>query len=269
MPPGGGHVLDKASDKTVRILLTNDDGIHAKGLGVLEQVARQLSDDIWIVAPELEQSGKGRAISLTEFVRVREVGPQTYSVNGTPSDCVLLALDELMPEKPDLILSGVNAGQNIAEDTTFSGTIAAALFGMQHGVPAIALSQSRGFQTPHSCPWDTPLAWGERVLRPLIENGWPNDLILNVNFPDRAPDQVAGIQFTRQGFRDERIIRTEAREDLRGNTYYWIGYRGKLSNPDKGTDLRAIYDGYVSVSPLHVDLTHERFLQEMTQRWPA
>ncbi len=247
----------------MRILLTNDDGINAPGLDVLEHIARKLSDDIWIVAPELEQSGKGRAISLTEFVRVRELEPQHYAVNGTPSDCVLLALDELMPERPDLILSGVNAGQNIAEDTTFSGTIAAALFGMQHGVPSIALSQSKGFQNPGSCPWETARAWGAKVLRPLIDKGWPDDLVLNVNFPDRAPEDVAGIRMTRQGFRDERIIRTEARKDLRGNAYYWIGYRGKLSNPDEGTDLRAIYDGFVSVSPLHVDLTHEAFLAEM------
>ena len=226
-------------------------------------VLKPLPDDIWIVAPELEQSGKGRAISLTEFVRVRDLGSQRYAINGTPSDFVLLALDELMPERPDLILSGVNAGQNIAEDTTFSGTIAAALFGMQHGVPAVALSQSKGFQNPHSCPWETPLAWGAKVLRPLIEKGWPDDLIMNVNFPDREPDEVKGVRYTRQGFRDERSIRTEAREDLRGNAYYWIGYRGKLSNPDEGTDLRAVYDGYVSVSPLHVDLTHEAFLAEM------
>ena len=247
----------------MRILLTNDDGINAPGLEVLEKIARELSDDIWIAAPELEQSGKGRAISLTEFVRVRELDPRRYAVNGTPSDCVLLALDELMPGRPDLILSGVNAGQNIAEDTTFSGTIAAALFGMQHGVPSIALSQSIGFQNPHSCPWETPEAWGAKTLRPLIEKGWPEDLILNVNFPDRAPDEVAGIKMTRQGLRDERIIRTEGREDLRGNAYYWIGYRGKLSNPNEGTDLRAIYDGYISVSPLHVDLTHHEFLAEM------
>lgn len=249
----------------MRILLTNDDGINAPGLAVLESIARELSDDIWIVAPELEQSGKGRAISLTEFVRVREVEPRRFAVNGTPSDCVLLALDELMPKLPDLILSGVNAGQNIAEDTTFSGTIAAALFGMQHGVPSIALSLSKGFQNPHSCPWETPTAWGAKVLRPLIDKSWPDDLILNVNFPDRAPDDVQGVRFTRQGFRDERIIRTEAREDLRGNAYYWIGYRGKLSNPDEGTDLRAIYDGYISVSPLHVDLTHEAFLSDLRQ----
>lgn len=253
----------------MRILLTNDDGINAPGIEVMESIARELSDDIWIVAPELEQSGKGRAISLTEFVRVRELDPRRFAVNGTPSDCVLIALDQLMDQKPDLILSGVNAGQNIAEDTTFSGTIAAALFGMQHGVPSIALSQSKGFQNPHSCPWETPTAWGAKVLRPLIDKGWPEDLILNVNFPDRAPNEVAGIMMTRQGFRDERIIRTEAREDLRGNAYYWIGYRGKLSNPDEGTDLRAIYDGYVSVSPLQVDLTHDAFLTEMRETFQS
>ena len=140
---------------------------------------------------------------------------------------------------------------------------------MQHGVPSIALSQSTGFQQPGSLPWDTPVAWGAKVLRPLIERGWPADLILNVNFPDRAPDQVAGIKMTRQGFRDERIIRTEARQDLRGNDYYWIGYRGKLSRPTEGTDLRAIYDGYVSVSPLHVDLTHEAFLRTLQTSWPS
>lgn len=251
----------------MKILLTNDDGIDAPGLQVLEDIARELSDALIIVAPHVEQSGKGRAISLTEFVRVNEREPGRYSVHGTPTDCVLIGLEELMDDKPDLILSGVNRGQNIAEDTSFSGTIAAALFGMQHGVPSIALSQSKGFQNPHSCPWETPRAWGAKVLKPLIERGWPDDVVININFPDRAPDDVKGIQITRQGFRDERIIRTEAREDLRGNTYYWIGYRGTLSNPDDGTDLKAIYDGYISVSPLQIDLTHEAFLADLQASW--
>ena len=173
-----------------------------------------------------------------------------------------------MPERPDLILSGVNRGQNIAEDTSYSGTIAAALFGMQNGIPSLALSQSTGFQAPSSCPWETPLHWGGDVLTSLLEKGWPANAILNINFPDRAPQDVQGIRYPRQGFRDERIIRTEKREDLRGNSYYWIGYRGKLSNPDEGTDLRAIYDGYISISPLQVDLTHDAFLDDMRNQWP-
>jgi 5'-nucleotidase len=147
--------------------------------------------------------------------------------------------------------------------------VAAALFGMQHGIPSIALSQSKGFQNPQSCPWDVPAAWGAKVLKPLIDKGWPNNAIMNVNFPDCAPDDVKGVKITRQGFRDDQTVRTEAREDLRGNTYYWIGYRGKLSNPDDGTDLRAIYDGYISVSPLQVDLTHEAYLTELRAAWQS
>jgi 5'-nucleotidase len=249
----------------MRILLTNDDGIHAPGLRVLEKIARTISDDITIVAPEVEQSGKSRAVTLTEPLRVREIEPKAFSVTGTPSDCVLLAMRDLMPEPPELILSGVNKGQNIAEDTSYSGTIAAAMFGMQHHVPSVALSQSQNFRGRGSCPWETAELWGPRALKPVLENGWPLDVVININFPDRDPEDVGGIQFTRQGFRDEQIIRTEKREDLRGNDYYWIGYRGTLSNPDEGTDLRAIYDGYVSITPLHVDLTHNRFLATMAE----
>lgn len=251
----------------MRILLTNDDGINAPGLSILEEIAVELGDDIWIVAPEEEQSGKGRAVSLTHPVRVREVGHQSFSVTGTPSDCVLLALQDLMPEKPDLVLSGVNRGQNIAEDTSFSGTVAAAMFGMQMGVKSIALSQSQNFRQRGSLPWETARQWGAKAVKPLLEIGWPDDVVMNINFPDREPGEVAGIQITRQGFRDESIIMTDKREDLRGNDYYWIGYRGNLSNPDEGTDLRAIYDGFISISPLHVDLTHEAFLQKLRGSW--
>lgn len=251
----------------MRILLTNDDGINAPGLRVLENIAKQLGDEIWIVAPEVEQSGKGRAISLTEPLRVREVEERTFAISGTPSDCVLLALHDLMPEKPDLVLSGVNNGQNIAEDTSFSGTVAAAMFGMQMGVRSISLSQSKNFRARGSLPWETAKAWGAKAIKPLLEMGWPDNVIMNVNFPDRDPDDVAGIQITRQGFRDEAIVHTDRREDLRGNDYYWIGYKGTLSKPPEGTDLRAIYEGFVSISPLHVDLTHEAFLQKLRETW--
>ncbi len=251
------------------ILLTNDDGINAHGLKVLEKIARCLSDEIWIVAPEREQSGQSRSITLTEPLRVREVEKQVWAVQGTPSDCVLIALQDLLPDQPDLILSGVNRGQNLAEDTSFSGTVAAAMFGMQLGVPSVALSQSQNFRERGSLPWQTAEVWGAKVLKPLIEQGWPNDVVLNINFPDREPDDVTSIEITRQGQRDERIIHTEKRTDLRGGDYFWIGYHGKLSTPDKGTDLRAIYDGSISVTPLHVDLTHNRFLEELRRKWQA
>ena len=256
----------------MRILLTNDDGIHAEGLEVLEDIARSVSDDVWIVAPEVEQSGKSRAVTLTEPIRVRQIEEKKFAVHGTPTDCVLIGLLELVEGvQPDLVLSGVNRGQNIAEDTTYSGTVAGAMCGMQHGIRSIALSQSRGFQFPGSLPWDTARRWGKDILPWLLDRKWPDNVIMNVNFPDRSPDEVTGVEMTRQGFRDENIIRAEQRLDLRGDQYYWIGYRGKLSQPADGTDLKAIYEGRVSISPLHVDLTHEEtlvsFRSQMSGEW--
>jgi 5'-nucleotidase len=251
----------------MRIFLTNDDGIHAEGLKVLEDIAGHFSDDVWIVAPEVEQSGKSRAVTLTEPVRVRQIEDRRFAVQGTPTDCVLIGLLELIEgAKPDLILSGVNRGQNIAEDTTYSGTVAGAMCGMQHGVRSIALSQSRGFRFPGSLPWETARTWGPKVLRRVLLETWPDDVVININFPDRTPDEVSGVEVSRQGFRDENIIRAERREDLRGDTYFWIGYRGKLSNPAEGTDLKAIYDGKISISPLHVDLTHDATLDRLRGR---
>ncbi len=248
----------------MRILLTNDDGIHAPGLAVLEKIARDISEDVWVVAPEVEQSGKSRALTLTEPVRVRDAGDHRWGVTGTPTDCVLIALQKLMRSKrPDLILSGVNNGQNMAGDTSLSGTVAAALMGTEMGVRSISLSQSKNFRSTGSLSWDTPQIWGKRVLEPLLRHPWPPHITMNVNFPDREPEDVAGIQYTRQGRRDRMVIETHTRTDLRGNDYVWIAYNGKLSNPPAGTDLRAIYDGYISVSPLHVDLTHHETLKEL------
>lgn len=241
----------------MRILLTNDDGIHAPGLEVLESIAREFSDDIWIVAPEVEQSGKSRAVTLTEPVRVRQASEQRWGVTGTPTDCVLIALQKLMKsERPDLILSGVNNGQNMAGDTSMSGTVAAAFMGTEMGVRSIALSQSKSFRAPGSLSWETPQVWGKRAIAPLLDQAWEPHVTMNINFPDREPDDVQGIQHTRQGRRDRMVIETHTRTDLRGNDYVWIAYNGKLSEPPAGTDLRAIYDGYISVTPLHVDLTH-------------
>lgn len=252
----------------MRILLTNDDGIHAPGFAVLEEIARELSDDVWIVAPEVEQSGQSRALTLTEPVRVREAGDKRWGVTGTPTDCVLIALQKLMRSAaPDLILSGVNNGQNLAGDTSMSGTVAAALMGTEMGVRSIALSLAKGFRSTGSIDWETPKVWGKRVLQPLLAEAWPAHVTINVNFPDREPDAVQGIQYTRQGRRDRMVIETHTRTDLRGNDYVWIAYNGKLSEPPAGTDLRAIYDGFVSVTPLHADLTHESFLGEMTSEY--
>ncbi|MBL8550280.1 MAG: 5'/3'-nucleotidase SurE [Hyphomonadaceae bacterium] len=249
----------------MRILCTNDDGIHATGLAVLERIARHFTEDVWVVAPETEQSGASRALTLTAPIRVREAGPKRYAIAGTPTDCVLLAVQDFMREaRPDLVLSGVNRGQNIAEDVTFSGTIAGAMQGMQLGIPAVAFSQARGFRAPDApIPWETAETYGPGVLAALLKQGWPKGVVMNVNFPDRTPDEVAEVEVTFQGLRDQHIVYADRRTDLRGQAYYWLGFRGQLSNPPEGSDLRAIYEGRISVTPLHVDLTHLETIHEL------
>ena len=167
-----------------------------------------------------------------------------------------MAVTRLMgDDKPDLVLSGVNNGQNIAEDVTFSGTIAAALQGMTLSIPSIALSLARFSRD--TARWETPEAHGAEIVRKLLKQGWPDDVVVNVNFPDRDPDNISGVEVTEQGHRDAIQLYAEERNDLRGGAYYWFGFRGKLSDPAEGTDLRAIYDGRISITPLHLALTHE------------
>jgi 5'-nucleotidase len=250
----------------VRILISNDDGIHAPGLEVLETIARTLSDDVWVVAPEVERSGAGRAITLTDPVRVRHISDKRFACSGTPSDCVLLAIAEIMKDcPPDLVLSGINRGQNLAEDTSVSGTVAVAMQAMQMGVRAIAFSQAMNFRQGEPIPWQTAAAHGPSVLKTLVDANWPANVILNVNFPDCLPDDVAGTDVTFQGFRDEAINHIDRRADLRGNAYYWIGYQGKLSKPPQGSDLRAIYENRISITPLHLDMTEHSALNALKE----
>ncbi len=249
----------------MRILLTNDDGIDAPGLTVLRKIAAELSDDVWVVAPATEQSAASRGVSLHNPVMCRKLEPQVYAVSGTPTDCVIVALEDVLAGNgPDLILSGVNRGQNLAEDVTFSGTIAGALQGMQMGIPSIALSQARGFQDVGKdaghVAWETAQVHGPQLIRDALAQGWPKKVILSINFPDVAPHAVKGVQVTRQGHRDFQMSGVDRRSHPRGGNYFWLTYGAAKSNPPEGTDLRAVYDGYISVTPLHVDLTHEATL---------
>ena len=238
----------------MRILCTNDDGIYARGLESLVKIVRELSDDVWVCAPQEEQSGAARALTLAHPVRIRQYDERRFAVTGTPSDAVLMGIQKVLGgEKPDLILSGVNNGQNLAEDVTVSGTIAGAFQGMSMGVPSIALSLSR--LARDAAKWETPEAHGAKIVKMLLETGWPANVVINVNFPDCAPENVTGIEATRQGHRDAVQLFAEERKDLRGGTYYWYGYTGELSDPPAGTDLRAIYDGRISITPLHLTLT--------------
>jgi 5'-nucleotidase len=242
----------------MRILVTNDDGINADGLAALERIARRLSGDVWIVAPEYEQSGASRALTLSEPLRVRKLDERHYSVTGTPTDCVMLALEELIKDRrPDLVLSGVNRGHNTAEDVTMSGTVAGAIQGMALGVPSMALSQSLAvFHDDVVAHWETAEAFAPGIIERLLENGWPKDVIININFPNRPPDEVEAVEVTRQGFRDVHNMKAEKRTDLRGRDYYWMGFTARRPAVDEGTDLAAVLAGRISVTPLHIDLTH-------------
>jgi 5'-nucleotidase len=240
----------------VRILLTNDDGIEAPGLAALARIAARLSDDIWVCAPEAEQSGASRALTLAEPVRVRRLGPRRFATTGTPTDCVMLAIGQLIEgAKPDLVLSGVNRGANLAEDVTMSGTVAGAIEAMAMGVPGVALSQMGGYAVEEAF-FEPAETFAPGILKKLVETGWPSDVVLNLNFPEPAAGRIEAVEVTRQGFRDVQVRHAEKRTDLRGRDYYWIGFKQERSKPDEGTDLRALYDGRISVTPLHIDLTH-------------
>jgi len=239
----------------LRILLTNDDGINAEGLAALERIAAKLSDDVWVCAPEYEQSGASRALTLAEPIRVRTLGPRKFATTGTPTDCVMLGIHELVQgAKPDLVLSGVNRGANLAEDVTMSGTVAGAIEAMALGVPGIALSQMGFYEGNRG--YEVAEAFAPGIIRRVMETGWPSDVVLNINFPHRPVAEVTEVEVTRQGFRDAHIRVAEKRTDLRGRDYYWMGFRQERSSPAEGTDLRALYDGKISVTPLHIDLTH-------------
>ncbi len=251
----------------MRILLTNDDGVNARGLAVLETAARRLSDDIWVVAPAEEQSGAGHSLTLTEPVRLRRHGERRFSVTGTPTDAVMLALAHIMKDNPpDLILSGVNRGANLAEDVTYSGTVSAAMEGALAGVRSIALSQSYSREgMGDTVPFAAAEAWAERVLAPIAELDMGAGTLINVNFPALAPDEVKGIRVCRQGIRDYGRLRIVQRTDPRGYDYYWFGLGPMVETPGHSTDLEAVADAFVSVTPLHLDLTHEQSLSPLAQ----
>lgn len=242
----------------MRILLTNDDGIEAEGLACLERIARVLSDDVWTVAPQTEQSGKGRGITLTEPLRVNKLGDRRFAVTGTPTDCVVLAVNDLMGEqRPDLLLSGVNRGHNVGEDVSYSGTVAGALQGMAFGIRSIALSQSlERFHDAAVAHWDAAETYAPPIISRLLAHRWEQGVVMNLNFPALPPEAIIAVEVTRQGFRQAGEMHAVKRTDLRGRDYYWMSFRGEKQQHADGTDLRAMDEGRISVTPLHIDLTH-------------
>lgn len=251
----------------MRILLTNDDGIHAPGLALLEEIAGQLSDDVWICAPAEEQSGAGHSLTLHSPVRLKEHAPKRFSVSGTPTDSVNLALRKLFADKmPDLVLSGVNAGENLADDITYSGTASAAMEAALAGIPAIALSQAQRSGGPSGDDaFAATKGWAAKVLQPLISMQMARRTLININFPSLTAEAVKGIRPTRQGFHDYGRGALIEGTDPRGRPYFWFGLNDVEHTLDHGTDLEAIEDGYISVTPLQLDLTHYAAIDTLAQ----
>lgn len=251
----------------MRVLLTNDDGINAAGLKVLERIARTFSDDVWIVAPTEEQSGAGHSLTLTRPIRLRKLGERRFCVAGTPTDSVMMAIAHIMKDcRPDLILSGVNRGANLGEDVTYSGTVSAAMEGALAGIPSLALSQCYAREgMGDTVPFAAAEAWAERAIRPLLSVPMEPRTLVNVNFPALAPDEVKGVRVVRQGLRDYGRLRIDARTDPRGYPYFWFGLGPMIETPGHATDLEAVADGYVAVTPLHLDLTHSASMGRLTE----
>ncbi len=250
-----------------RILVTNDDGINAPGLEALIEIATQLSSDVWVVAPEFNQSGAGHSLSISHPIRAREVNETKFAIEGTPTDCVLFAVKHLLKgRKPHVVLSGVNRGTNMADDVTYSGTIAGAMEGCMLGIPSIAFSQA--YAHPHPVKWGTATAYGADVARRVLAMDFPHNVFVNVNFPDVVTASVKGIKVTRQGVRafGSSIIE---RTDPRGGAYYWIGYAPGEHQVDEESDLFAIRNGWISVTPLHLDLTHEATRRKLAAQFES
>ena len=248
----------------MRILVTNDDGIHAPGLKVAERIARALTDDVWVVAPESDQSGVSHSLSLNDPLRLREISDRHFAVKGTPADCVIMGTRRILGDRmPDLILSGVNRGQNVAEDVIYSGTVAGAMEGVILGVPAIALSQGYGPETRFASHWETAETMGPEVVRSILAAGIPPETLVNVNFPDRKVADVAGVKATFQGRRSQDLLRVEQRNDGRGLPYYWLTFVREQPVIMEGSDLWALRNGYISVCPLKIDLTDRDSLSRL------
>jgi 5'-nucleotidase len=249
----------------MRILLTNDDGIHAEGLAALERVARTLSDDVWVVAPETDQSGYAHSLSLSEPLRLRKLGEKHFAVRGTPTDCVIMGVRRLLPGRPDLVLSGINSGSNIADDITYSGTVAGAMEGALLGIQSVALSQAYNVEDGQRIvPYETTEALAPALLAKLLAAGLPTDTFLNLNFPSCRPEDVEGTRVTSQG-KLAYNLGIEERADGRGFPYYWLRFGRDTTELREGTDLHAVKSNFVSVTPLKFDLTAHELRDQLTK----
>jgi 5'-nucleotidase len=250
----------------MRILISNDDGINAPGIAVLEEIAKTLSDDVYVVAPQANMSAAGHSLTIKSPLRLIERDQRHFSVDGTPTDSVVMAMRHIMSEKPDLVLSGVNADSNLADDITYSGTVAAAMEACLFGIPAIAFSQN--LNKDGTINWEIARAYAPDVLKAIMSNfRFPEGVLLNINFPAGEVAGVRGVKITSQGTRaiEDHVIRST---DPRGDPYFWIGpaeYRKNEDNRDLETDLGAVNSGYISVTPISLDMTARAQMEKLRE----
>ena len=251
----------------MRILVTNDDGIHSEGLDICAEIARTLSDDVWVVAPEHDQSGVAHSLSLNDPLRLRQIGDRRYAVRGTPTDCVIMGVRHVLDGKQvDLVLSGVNRGRNVGEDVIYSGTVAGAMEGALLGIPSIALSQSYKSRSGKPPYWETGLRHAPDIINRVLGNGMRRDTLVNLNFPDCAPEDVKGIVLAPLGRRRQERLHIEKRLDGRHNPYYWIAYsRLKPFQGEHGSDIAVLEERRIAVTPLRIDITDEPTMTRLAE----
>jgi 5'-nucleotidase len=242
---------------TLLILISNDDGVSARGLQTLVRTLRPLGRTV-VVAPDRERSAIGHALTLHKPLRIHPLQKDIYSVNGTPTDCITLAVNTILEETPSLLISGINSGGNLGDNITYSGTVSAAMEGALLGIPSIAVSLAGKGHLKYKTAAEITLYLAQKVIR----HGLPPDTFLNVNVPNLPADQIRGIRVTRMGkrlFKDPVV----SKKDPRGRTYYWIAGEEVVTAPSKNSDYKAIEEGCVSVTPIHLDLTNHTVLPEM------
>lgn len=249
----------------MRLLLTNDDGINAPGLAVLERIAHTLADEVWVVAPESDQSGLAHSLTLNEPLRLRKLAERKFALKGTPTDCVIMGVRELMQQPPDFVLSGINSGQNIGDDVTYSGTVAGAMEGTLLGIPSIAISQAYNWDDGlRNVPWQTCETLASDILKNLFDSDFPARTFLNLNFPNCSPEAAKPLKITRQGFYGHGL-HLEKRRDGRHIPYYWLRF-GRTESPQlEESDIAALRSGHISLTPLRLDWTDDDYRQQLEQ----
>lgn len=248
-------------------MLTNDDGIDAPGMKVLEEIAAQIAHEVWVVAPEHDQSGQSHAISLHHALRISPRGERRFGITGTPGDCAALGLCHIMKDAPpQLVLSGVNRGLNLGVETVFSGTVGGAMTAMMLGVPALALSQA--FANKDAVPWDTARTLGADIVRRLLAVGWGRTAVLNINFPPIPADQAGAVTLARQGEGLVAGMVVDTRLDPRGMEYHWLNFKRGEIRQGPESDYSAMRAGKVVVTPLRYDRTDDEAYAALAEHLP-